>query len=387
MVVGGFWENGEMVMGDEFDVLLVEVGCILMCGWEYDYGGCICLELLLWDFLGCMLECCWVVVSLLDMGIGGGEWLSWLLYCLLFIVVIEGWVFNLEIVWGCLEFLGICVVEVEGVLDNYCQGWEGDGGGVLLFVDGIFDLVGNCYEFYLLLEVWWVLVFGGCFFIQQVVGDFNCEFYVLFGELVLMLEVLYWNLGFVWVQLEVVELLLVVGGEGWEVLYFVDVGVLVWYLLNLFWVFFGFFFRCYCECLCGLYESGKLLVVWQFFFWLEVCSFQVVCGQRKSCFISLVWLCVLVLWNRLSRWVFIVGRLSLRYCVRYLLLMLLCSSRVIFCFFGVRFCRCLVLVVGVVYVCVVSFIRLCRVCNCCSFWLEKVFRWVLCSNDRVVIGC
>ncbi|MBF3362048.1 class I SAM-dependent methyltransferase, partial [Pseudomonas aeruginosa] len=76
MVAGGLWENGEMATGDEFDALLAEAGRTPMRGWEYDYGGRIRLEPPPWDFPGRMLERCRAAASLLDMGTGGGEWLS-----------------------------------------------------------------------------------------------------------------------------------------------------------------------------------------------------------------------------------------------------------------------------------------------------------------------
>ncbi|HHX4517544.1 TPA: class I SAM-dependent methyltransferase, partial [Pseudomonas aeruginosa] len=139
MVAGGLWENGEMATGDEFDALLVEAGRTPMRGWEYDYGGRIRLEPPPWDFPGRMLERCRAAASLLDMGTGGGEWLSRLPYRPPLTVATEGWAPNLEIARGRLEPLGIRVVEVEGAPDNHRQGREGDGGGALPFADGTFD--------------------------------------------------------------------------------------------------------------------------------------------------------------------------------------------------------------------------------------------------------
>lgn len=240
MVAGGLWENGEMATGDEFDALLVEAGRTPMRGWEYDYGGRIRLEPPPWDFPGRMLERCRAAASLLDMGTGGGEWLSRLPYRPPLTVATEGWAPNLEIARGRLEPLGIRVVEVEGAPDNHRQGREGDGGGALPFADGTFDLVGNRHESYLPSEVRRVLAPGGCFLTQQVAGDFNREFYALLGEPAPTPEAPHWNLGFARAQLEAAELPPVAGGEGWEVLHFADVGALAWYLLNLPWVFPGF---------------------------------------------------------------------------------------------------------------------------------------------------
>ena len=98
MVAGGLWENGEMATGDEFDALLVEAGRTPMRGWEYDYGGRIRLEPPPWDFPGA----CWsaAAASLLDMGTGGGEWLSRLPYRPPLTVATEGWAPNLEIARG-----------------------------------------------------------------------------------------------------------------------------------------------------------------------------------------------------------------------------------------------------------------------------------------------
>ncbi len=247
MVAGGLWENGEMATGDEFDALLAEAGRTPMRGWEYDYGGRIRLEPPPWDFPGRMLERCRAAASLLDMGTGGGEWLSRLPYRPPLTVATEGWAPNLEIARGRLEPLGIRVVEVEGAPDNHRQGREGDGGGALPFADGTFDLVGN-------------------------------RLYALLGEPAPTPEAPHWNLGFARAQLEAAELSPVAGGEGWEVLHFADVGALAWYLLNLPWVFPGFSFRRHRERLRGLHESGKPLAVRQFLFWLEARSPQAARG-------------------------------------------------------------------------------------------------------------
>ncbi|MBH9148089.1 class I SAM-dependent methyltransferase [Pseudomonas aeruginosa] len=278
MVAGGLWENGEMATGDEFDALLAEAGRTPMRGWEYDCGGRIRLEPPPWDFPGRMLERCRAAASLLDMGTGGGEWLSRLPYRPPLTVATEGWAPNLEIARGRLEPLGIRVVEVEGAPDNHRQGREGDGGGALPFADGTFDLVGNRHESYLPSEVRRVLAPGGCFLTQQVAGDFNREFYALLGEPAPTPEAPHWNLGFARAQLEAAELPPVAGGEGWEVLHFADVGALAWYLLNLPWVFPGFSFRRHRERLRGLHESGKPLAVRQFLFWLEARSPQAARG-------------------------------------------------------------------------------------------------------------
>ena len=195
MVAGGLWENGEMATGDEFDALLVEAGRTPMRGWEYDYGGRIRLEPPPWDFPGRMLERCRAAASLLDMGTGGGEWLSRLPYRPPLTVATEGWAPNLEIARGAWS-PGHPRGRGGGRAGQPSPGPGGRWRRALPFADGTFDLVGNRHESYLPSEVRRVLAPGGCFLTQQVAGDFNREFYALLGEPAPTPEAPHWNLGF-----------------------------------------------------------------------------------------------------------------------------------------------------------------------------------------------
>ena len=253
MVAGGLWENGEMATGDEFDALLVEAGRTPMRGWEYDYGGRIRLEPPPWDFPGRMLERCRAAASLLDMGTGGGEWLSRLPYRPPLTVATEGWAPNLEI--------------ARGAWSPWASAWSRwRARRTTIARAGRAMAAGRCRS-PMAPSTWSATATspichrrsGGCWrpaavFTQQVAGDFNREFYALLGEPAPTPEAPHWNLGFARAQLEAAELPPVAGGEGWEVLHFADVGALAWYLLNLPWVFPGFSFRRHRERLRGLHE-------------------------------------------------------------------------------------------------------------------------------------
>ena len=104
--------------------------------------------------------------AMLDMGTGGGEWLSRLSPRPRRTVATEAWPPNAPVAAGRLSPLGIAVVQDEGAPDNMAQ--DATGRGRLPFRDGAFGLVANRHEAFLAAEVARVLAPGGAFITQQV---------------------------------------------------------------------------------------------------------------------------------------------------------------------------------------------------------------------------
>jgi SAM-dependent methyltransferase len=102
----------------------------------------------------------------LDMGTGGGEWLSTLPRRSAAMVATESWPPNVPVAAARLRPLAVCVVHDEGAVDNVAQ-HLGQRRGRLAFRDGAFDLVVNRHESFVAEEVRRVLRPGGIFVTQQ----------------------------------------------------------------------------------------------------------------------------------------------------------------------------------------------------------------------------
>lgn len=168
--------------------------------------------------------------DLLDMGTGGGEWLSQLPYRPARTVATEGWAPNVGIARERLAPLGIEVVEVEGADDNALQTDDGSAQPRLPFGDASFHLVVNRHESFAAREVQRILAPGGHFLTQQVASDFNAGFHALLG--LPWTEPPRWQLDTATAQLARAGLRVLQGEEGAEQLRFADVGAFAWYLLQ-----------------------------------------------------------------------------------------------------------------------------------------------------------
>jgi SAM-dependent methyltransferase len=115
---------------------------------------------------------------MLDMGTGGGEFLSRLAPRSPRTVATEGWPPNVPVAGRRLRPLGIPVVQDEGAADNVA---EDPGRGRLPFRDGAFELVANRHEAFLAAEVSRVLAPGGTFITQQVDMHSYDDLYRLLG--------------------------------------------------------------------------------------------------------------------------------------------------------------------------------------------------------------
>lgn len=124
-----------------------------------------------WDLRGMILERLGHAGSLLDLGTGGGEFLSSLQPLPRTTCVTEGYPPNASIAKRRLEALGVEVVQ------TYC---EDNGGpskqkGALPFRSGTFDVLIDRHEAYIATEVHRVLKPHGIFITQQVGDENNAE--------------------------------------------------------------------------------------------------------------------------------------------------------------------------------------------------------------------
>jgi SAM-dependent methyltransferase len=153
-----------------FDDLVTEALAAPFSGWDFSW-----LETgsaagrLAWSYRREVARRAALADAMLDMGTGGGEWLSRLSPRPRRTVAIEAWPPNVPVAAGRLCPLGIAVVQDEGAPDNMAQ--EATERGRLPFRDGAFGLVANRHEAFLASEVARVLAPGGTFITQQV--DFH----------------------------------------------------------------------------------------------------------------------------------------------------------------------------------------------------------------------
>jgi SAM-dependent methyltransferase len=155
-------------MDAEFDRLLAEAEDQGFTGWDFSYvEGRYEVEPLPWDYRGRIEERARGARSLVDLGTGGGEFLSSLRGRPRLTVATEGWMPNVPVAAARLAPLGMHVVAVEGAPDNSAQ-VEGEEQGRLPFRDARFDVVIDRHEAFRATEVSRVLRPGGVFITQQV---------------------------------------------------------------------------------------------------------------------------------------------------------------------------------------------------------------------------
>jgi SAM-dependent methyltransferase len=155
-----------------FNELVKEAERAAFSGWDFAWlRGRMSTEGESWDFGRLVRARLKNVSSLLDMGTGGGEFLSSLAPLPPRTVATEGYPPNIEVARARLAPLGVEVVAIEGVPDNISQ-IEGGTYEVLPFPDEALDLVMNRHESFHALDVYRVLRPGGAFMTQQVGGDY-----------------------------------------------------------------------------------------------------------------------------------------------------------------------------------------------------------------------
>ncbi|MCU5378496.1 class I SAM-dependent methyltransferase [Bacillus cereus] len=148
---------------DPLFLTLLESANTNFSGWDFSFiseTGRMKSEPLSWSYGSTAFQLMHHAESMLDMGTGGGEFLSKLQPFPSTIYATEGYTPNVPIAQKKLEPLGVIVVEVTD-------------DTTLPFQDGQFDLIMNQHESYVASEVNRILAPNGIFLTQQV-GGLDC---------------------------------------------------------------------------------------------------------------------------------------------------------------------------------------------------------------------
>ena len=219
---------------NSFSELLEEAQTHPVGGWDFSWlGDRVETRPLPWDFIDLVDGLARRADTMLDLGTGGGEWLTSLSHRPRVTVATESWQPNVVVARDRLAPLGIDVVEVEGCLDNDDQGPEGARGPRLPFEDHIFGLVVARHEAFVAREVARVVSRGGHFATQQVGVDGHREFRELFGVTVHSTDSSFLEL--FTRQVEVAGMRVDKAAEAAQWSTFHDVGALAWFLRMVPW--------------------------------------------------------------------------------------------------------------------------------------------------------
>ncbi|MBS4197177.1 class I SAM-dependent methyltransferase [Lederbergia citri] len=212
-----------MAFEDYFEQL-IETSKHSFSGWDFSYvndTGRIDAEPLTWSYGSKALALIRNSSSMLDMGTGGGEFLSMLRPFPQTIYATEAYTPNVPIAKNRLEPLGVKVFEIED--DHH-----------LPFENNFFDLIMNKHEAYSNQEVRRIITEGGTFLTQQVGGvdchEINDALGLPYNE-----EFIDWNLAKAASDLEKNGFKILESGEQFPIQRFYDIGALVYYLKAIPW--------------------------------------------------------------------------------------------------------------------------------------------------------
>lgn len=237
-----------------------------LVGWDVSYDGRITYTQP-WDFTAIVAAQARHSTALLDLGTGGGEWLSRLPNRPANVVATEGWPPNVPIARERLAPLDIELFAVEAAPYNVEQ-TPTTMIGALPLPDRAFDLVTSRHESYLPHEVKRVMTDDGCFLTQQVASGDPDDFYRLLGWPVPKVDVA-WDLAFAAAQLEAAGFVIEQAAEGHEEKHFADIGALAWYLQHMPFVLPDFSIAAAREELLRIAASDEPIMVRQPLFWLK----------------------------------------------------------------------------------------------------------------------
>jgi SAM-dependent methyltransferase len=166
-----------------FDELVAEAVAAPFSGWDLSWLRARSSATdLPWCYREEVARHCGTAGSMLDMGTGGGEWLSRLALRPARTVATESWPPNVGVAASRLAPLGVPVVHCDGAPDNMSEAAAHPAGqGLLPFRDGAFQLVINQHEAFRADEVFRVLAAGGTFVTQQVDSPTDEALYRLLG--------------------------------------------------------------------------------------------------------------------------------------------------------------------------------------------------------------
>jgi SAM-dependent methyltransferase len=246
------------------DELLDEAARTPFQGWDFSLlGSRLVLDPPPWRFEDLVLDLMDHVEVALDMGTGGGEWLSSLQRRPAGMVATESWRPNVAVAAARLAPLGIGVVHDEGTLDNVAQ-HRGAPGGRLAFRDGAFDLVVNRHESFVAEEIRRVLRPGGVFITQQADSG-SRRFHELLGLKPPTVEE--FGLELAVEQITDAGLHVDECDEGPATTTFADIGALAWYLSVVPWAVPGFSIERFHDALVNLH--GRSVSISSSRFWLR----------------------------------------------------------------------------------------------------------------------
>ncbi|MGG0188335.1 class I SAM-dependent methyltransferase [Bacillus rhizoplanae] len=213
-------------------------------GWNFSFladTGRLSTEPLPWSYAANVLHYIQKIDSMLDMGTGGGEFLSLLTPLPARTAATEGYPPNVALAKAKLEPLGVSVYPVE---DDTC----------LPFANNQFDLIINKHESYCELEIKRILKPNGIFITQQVGGLDNLELNHLlhaYNES----EYSYWNMQYASSQLKQAGFQILKQQEAFPYQRFYDIGSIVYYLKAVPWQIPDFSVSKYEDCLLCTYNS------------------------------------------------------------------------------------------------------------------------------------
>ncbi|PDZ42676.1 class I SAM-dependent methyltransferase [Bacillus wiedmannii] len=193
-------------------------------GWDFSFiseTGRIKSEPLSWSYGSTAFQLMQHAESMVDMGTGGGEFLSMLQPFPSTIFATEGYAPNVPIARKKLEPLGVTVIEVTD-------------DTALPFQDGQFNLIINQHESYAASEVKRILSPNGIFFTQQVGGLDCAELNEQFGT-PLNSEFASWSLEAACCELKENGFTILEEKEEFPFQRFYDIGAIVYYLKAIPW--------------------------------------------------------------------------------------------------------------------------------------------------------
>ncbi len=212
-------------------------------GWDFSYiseTGRMQSEPLPWSYASIILPYVRRSRSLLDMGTGGGEFLSLLQPLPKHTCATEAYAPNVSSARKNLEPFGVDVFEIKD-------------DGSLPFEENKFDLIINRHEFYTPTEVRRVLEPSGYFITQQVGEQNDIDINNLLGK-ELPNEERAWNASYASNELLEQEFEVIDQMEEFPITRFYDVGALVFYLKAIPWVVEGFTVEKYIDALIQIHN-------------------------------------------------------------------------------------------------------------------------------------
>lgn len=239
------------------DRLLDEAARTSTEGWDFRRLGRRITTAEPWDYTDFVAEVTVDVRTLVDLGTGGGEWLSTYDARPALTVASESWPPNVPVAHRRLAPLGIPVVHTEPCPDNMPP--PPTAAGRLPFRDGAFDAVLSRHESFNAAEVARVLRPGGVFVTQQVSSDTYAAVRDLVGAP--SGDDPGWHLPAAVAQLSAAGLTMEHETTGAAETMFADIGALAWWLRAIPWAVPGFSIERFRDRLLELHDEAPITVL------------------------------------------------------------------------------------------------------------------------------